>query len=70
MDFFLGLSLPQVRNGFLYYGLLLRCATGVTEAYESVGVRISTGTYWHTAPESVVTLVLPRWGLGGRVGRE
>jgi Heterokaryon incompatibility protein (HET) len=38
-------------------GLLLRCVTGATGVYERVGVGWSTDSCWHTAPESVVTLI-------------
>ena len=55
--FYLRLSCTSGMEFHHCRGLLLRCATGATSVYERVGIGWSTDIWWHTAPESMVTLV-------------
>jgi hypothetical protein len=55
--FYLRLSCTSGMEFHHCRGLLLRCATGATGVYERVGVGWSTDIWWHTTPESTVTLV-------------
>lgn len=55
--FFLRLACSSGMGFHHCRGLLLQQATGISGAYERVGVGWSTDSIWHTTPESVVTLI-------------